>query len=184
MHQLIDYVPPDFHPIQLFHDLLYDVLLTLIGIQRKAGFGQQIGQLYRPKGAELPGAIRLPGAGGAVNDDLGTLDCNDSPVVGHSPGRRVQVPPANNDIVLFKKEVVSPDLTAQPLIIIQIAFDLVARQAVGHRHQVAHRVPDAFFLDPDLTVGCLQIGNQDVLDFLRVHTGLPVTVVSRRSAKY
>ena len=87
---------------------------------------------------------------------------------------------AYNDIAFLKKAVIGGDLMVQPLVIVQVAFDLIARQAAGHRHQVTHRVSDAFFLvDPDLTVSCLQIGDQDVLDFLSVHTSLPHSCFSK-----
>lgn len=96
-------MPLDLRLVQALYDPVYDVLLTFISVQRKAGFSQQIGQFQLPEDGQLSGAIRLPGAGGAVNDNLVALDCNDSPAGGHSPGRRVQALPANNDIVLFKK---------------------------------------------------------------------------------
>lgn len=110
------------------------------------------------------------------------LNGDDPPVAGHLPLRRLEVAAADDDIALLKKAVVGLYLTTQPLVIVQIAFYFVARQAVCHRHQVAHRVADAFFLiDPDLTVGCPQIGDQNVLDFLRVHTGLPTAVFPKHS---
>ena len=124
-------MPLDLRLVQALYDPVYDVLLTFISVQRKAGFSQQIGQFQLPEDGQLSGAARVPGTGGAVDDDMVALDCDDPPVAGHSPGRRIQVPLANNDIVLFKKKVVSLDLMTQPLIIIQIAFDFVARQEIG-----------------------------------------------------
>lgn len=96
-------MPLDLRLVQALYDPVYDVLLTFISVQRKAGFSQQIGQFQLPEDGQLSGAARVPGTGGAVDDDMVALDCDDPPVAGHSPGRRIQVPLANNDIVLFKK---------------------------------------------------------------------------------
>ena len=48
VHQFIGHVPLDLRLVQVFHDLAYDVLLAFIGVQRKTGFGQQVGQLQLP----------------------------------------------------------------------------------------------------------------------------------------
>ena len=183
-HQLIGHMPLNLRLVHELHNLVDDVLLAFIGVQREAGFDQQVGQLQFPEGAQLAGAVRVPSVGGAVDNDMVALNGDDPPVAGHLLLRRLEVAAADDDIALLKKAVVGLYLTTQPLVIVQIAFDLVARQAVCHRHQVAHRVADAFFLiDPDLTVGCPQIGNQDILDFLSVHAGLPVIVISERSTQ-
>ena len=45
VHQLIGHMPFDLRLVQVVHDLVDDVLLAFIGVQREAGFGQQVGQL-------------------------------------------------------------------------------------------------------------------------------------------